>query len=84
MGPLSKLSKMEYDINTTESIAKYIFVSNGGEIMDAFTEEELRFLAELRMWPPRRSPWTAEELRNLLKIARITFPEAFENINQEV
>lgn len=52
--------------------------------MDAFTEEELRFLAELRMWPPRRSPWTAEELRNLLKIARITFPEAFENINQEV
>lgn len=66
------------------SIAKYIFVSIGGEIMDAFTEEELRFLAELRMWPPRRSPWTAEELRNLLKIARITFPEAFENINQEV
>ena len=52
--------------------------------MDAFTEEELRFLDDFRMWPPRRTPWTEEELRNLLKIARITFPEAFENSNHEV
>ena len=75
---------MEYNINTAESIAIDRFVRKGRERLDPFSEEEIRFLAESRMWPPRRTHWTEEELRNPLKIARITFPEAFENINQEV
>ena len=48
------------------------------EFRNKFTVEELRVLEGVSMWPPRRTPWTEKDLRTMLKLLRITFPEEFE------